>query len=424
MNNDLENILATAFDSDQPGGSVLITRGEQVLLRRGCGMADMEMDIPAEADMVFRIGSVTKQFTSVAILMLMEQGKLDLQAPLSQFLPDYPRGSEITIEHLLTHTSGIKNYTDIETFWQHSKEDITVQQLIELFENQPADFDPGAEFAYSNSGYVLLGFIIEKVSGVHYEKFLVDNIFKPLAMLNTYYDKPLTIIKRRARGYEPYNGGIINAQYISTSQPYAAGALASTVDDLLIWNPALDNNTLIKAETFERAKRPFTFNNGAASHYGYGWRISDYRDSQISEHGGGINGFICHALRAEPERILVLILTNGMPKRLLADVSFEILCILLGKPYEQPKFIKLPEADLQRHVGQYQFGLINADVSLRQNQLCVTGLFPNPVSLNAISGETFAFADAPYNRINFQPEQMQIKLRGGVPLLANRVSEQ
>src|SRR4051812_37064486 len=226
-------------------------------------MANFELGVPITPDMVFRLASVTKQFTAVATLMLMEQGLLALDDPITRFWPDYPTHDHtITVEHLLTHTSGIRSYTDMPDWPPLWRKDFAVQELIDYFKDQPMPFAPGTRWAYNNSGYVLLGAIIEQLSGLSYAQFMQQRIFEPLGMRQSYYDRTPQIIPKRADGYQKGADGYTNAEYLSMTQPYAAGALASTVDDLARWDRALVSGTLLQPATLARAWTPYQLADG------------------------------------------------------------------------------------------------------------------------------------------------------------------
>lgn len=350
----INGVLEKTFKPDEPGAAVIVVREGKVIFRKGYGLANVELGVPVEPDMVFRLGSVTKQFTAVAILMLAEQGKLSLDDDLTKFLPDYPtKGQKITIEHLLTHTSGIKNYTSLPEWLSAWRKDLTVKEIVDLFKDQPMDFAPGEKWSYSNSGYVLLGAIIEKVSGQTYQDFIQKNIFTPLGMKHSYYDSTARIIPRRVEGYSKTNEGYQNAAYLSMTQPFSAGALISSVDDLALWDAALYTEKLVKQESLKRAWTPRLLNNGKSAHYGYGWSMSAYERHTIIEHGGGINGFTTYALRMPADRIFVAILTNRDSMGPGA-VAFKVAALALGKPYQEPVAVKLPASQLDQYVGVYQ----------------------------------------------------------------------
>jgi len=230
----IDSMIAKAVLADGPGISLIVTRNGKSIYHKARGMANLELGVPLETSSVFRIGSITKQFTAAAVMLLAEDGKLSIEDDITKFLPDYPtHGHKITIEHLLTHTSGIKSYTDIPHYTDASiKNDLTVTELIDVFKNQPMDFAPGERFAYTNSGYVLLGAIIEKLSGENYESFLQKRIFDPLEMRHSFYGQRSRIINNRATGYQGSSGQPLNAAFLSMTQPYTAGSLLSTTGDL------------------------------------------------------------------------------------------------------------------------------------------------------------------------------------------------
>jgi CubicO group peptidase (beta-lactamase class C family) len=305
--------------------------------------------------MVFRLGSITKQFTAVAILMLAEQGKLSLQDEITKFLPDYPtQGKTITVEHLLTHTSGIKSYTDLPEWLPLMRKDMTLKEIIDIFKDKPMEFSPGERWKYCNSGYILLGAIIEKVSGETYEAFLQKHIFDPLAMKHSYYGSASRVILRRIPGYSKGKIGFENAPYISMTQPYAGGSLLSSVDDLAVWDEALLSGKLIKRETLERAFTPYKLKDGSTTGYGYGWFISNYEGHRIIEHGGGIMGFTTHTLLLPEDQTFVALLTNSdIEGRTPEPFAFRITALTLGKPYKEPVAVTLQEKEIIPLVGVY-----------------------------------------------------------------------
>jgi CubicO group peptidase (beta-lactamase class C family) len=350
----INDVLEKTFKPDEPGAAVIVVRDGKVLFRKGYGLANVELGVSVEPDMVFRLGSITKQFTAVAILMLAEQGKLLLDDDLTKFLPDYPtKGQKITVEHLLTHTSGIKNYTSLPEWLAVWRKDLTVKEIVDLFKDKPMDFAPGEKWSYSNSGYILLGAIIEKVSGQTYQDFVQKNIFTPLGMKHSYYDNTARLIPRRVEGYSKTNEGYQNAAYLSMTQPFSAGSLMSSVDDLALWDAALYTEKLVKQESLKRAWTQRLLNNGKSAHYGYGWSMSVYESHPIIEHGGGINGFTTYALRMPADRIFVAILTNRDSSGPGA-VAFKVAALALGKPYQEPAAITLTASQLDQYVGVYQ----------------------------------------------------------------------
>ncbi len=350
-----DQLLQAQYPADGPGAAVLVTRKGQVVYQKAVGMADMELDVPLKTDHVFRIGSVTKQFTAAAILKLAEQGKLDLQDEITKFIPDYPtQGKKITVEHLLNHTSGIKSYTSMEewTPMVHRK-DFTPTELVDFFKNQPMDFDPGTQYRYNNSGYILLGVIIEKVSGKSYGAFIDEEFFKPLGMRHSYYGHVKPLIKNRANGYtEGEPSGFANADYLSMTQPYAAGSIMSTVEDLVTWTQAVHGGKVLRPESLKKAFTPNILPDGTNTYYGYGWQTGNLMGSQTIEHGGGIHGFLSMLLYVKQEDVCVAILTNcdcNGPEP-LAD---KFAALAAGKNLS-PTAIKVETSVLEQYTGVYE----------------------------------------------------------------------
>ncbi len=353
----IDALLRGAFPGDRPGAAVIVVKDGRPLFRKAYGMADLELGVPLQPDMVFRLGSITKQFTAIAILMLAEEGKLALQDPIEKHLPGYPtQGHVITIEHLLTHTSGIQSYTDMPG-WMTSRiqNPMSVEELVDGFKKEPMQFAPGTRWAYNNSGYVLLGAIVEKASGSTYEAFVRERIFRPLGMASSYYDHTEPIIPKRAPGYAREGDQVRNARYLDTSQPYAAGSLASTVDDLARWDAALYGEALVKKASLEKAWTPYVLKDGKSTAYGYGWGISKLRGRRAIEHGGGIFGFSTYALRLPDDRVYVAVLCNSdSPSADPGYLAKRIAALAVGDPFPEPIPVTLPPAVLERHAGVYR----------------------------------------------------------------------
>ncbi|HWO00066.1 MAG TPA: serine hydrolase [Blastocatellia bacterium] len=363
----IDDLLQKAYKPGEPGASVIVVKDGKVVFRKGYGKANLELGVAAEPEMIFRLGSVTKQFTAVAILMLAEQGKLSIGDEITSYLPDYPtNGQKITIQNLLTHTSGIKSYTSLPEWLQLWRKDMPLKELIDLFKDKPMDFAPGESWSYNNSGYVLLGAIIEKVSGQSYKDFVEKRIFAPLGMSHSFYDSTERVIAGRVSGYSKGKDGFVNCAYLSMTQPYAAGSLMSSVDDLALWDAALYTEKIVKQESLKRAWTPAVLNNGKPTHYGYGWAMNSYEGHRIVMHGGGINGFSTDAIRLPDDRIFVAVLTNrdtGEPSP--DDIAFKIAAMMIGKPYQEPVAASLPSASLDQFVGVYR--LNKDDVSIRRD---------------------------------------------------------
>lgn len=353
----IDTLLNGFFLPDRPGAAVIVVKDGRTLFRKAYGMADLELGVPLQPDMVFRLGSITKQFTAAAILMLAEEGKLSLQDPIEKHLAGYPtQGHVITIEHLLTHTSGIQSYTDMPG-WMTSRiqSPMTVTELVDGFKKEPMQFAPGERWAYNNSGYILLGAIVEKVSGKTYEAFVKERIFQPLGMTSSYYDRTEPIIPRRTPGYTREGDQPRNARYLSMTQPYAAGSLASTVDDLARWDGSLYTDKLLKEASLERAWTPYMLKGGKATGYGYGWGVSRLRGRRVIDHGGGIFGFSTFALRLPEERLYVAVLCNSdRPGVQPSYLARKVAALAVGDPFPEPVVVTLDPSILVRYAGVYR----------------------------------------------------------------------
>jgi CubicO group peptidase (beta-lactamase class C family) len=352
----IDAVMSEVYKPGEPGAAIIVQKDGKTIFRKGYGMADLELGVAVEPDMVFRLGSITKQFTAVSILMLAEQGKLALQDEITKFLPDYPtQGRKITVEHLLTHTSGIQSYTDLPEWLPLWRKDFTVKELIDLFKDKPMKFEPGQRWVYNNSGYILLGAIIEKVSGQTYEEFVDSRIFKPLGMKHTYYGSTERVIPRRIPGYQAGKNGFLNAPYLSMTQPYAAGSLLSTVDDLAVWSDAVFSGKLVRKEWLDRAFAPYKLKNGESTGYGYGWCIANFGGHRSIEHGGGINGFTSYEITLPEDRIFAAILTNSaISGRDPEPRAVKIAWLALGLPQPEPKAVPIAANDLVSLAGVYE----------------------------------------------------------------------
>jgi CubicO group peptidase (beta-lactamase class C family) len=306
---------------------------------------------------VFEIGSITKQFTAAAIMMLAEEGKLSITDPITKHLPDYPAyGDGITIEHLLTHTSGIVSYTGIPGYMATKvMQDVTPEDLVAVFQDLPVEFAPGARWAYNNSGYILLGAIIEAASGTPYAEFVEQRIFEPLGMQQAYYGSSSRIIPRRASGYDGGEDGLVNQRYLSFTQPYAAGSLMMTVEDWYRWSRALFGGDVVSAESLERMTTPFVLTNGDTMQYGYGLGTGDVRGHRTIRHGGGIFGFATDGLYLPEEDVYVAVFANTTANDVGPGlVATRLAAAAVGEPYPQFAAIELPAEVLQRYVGVYR----------------------------------------------------------------------
>lgn len=307
----IDNLIRTEFnDQNGPGGVFVVTQKGKSLYRKAFGKANLELDVNMTPENVFQIGSMTKQFTAVAILMLEEQGKLNVNDAVSKYSKDYPSGDKITIHHLLTHTSGIKEFTKMKSLSSIAQKEMKPEMVVDFFKNEAVDFAPGEKFEYNNSGYVLLGYIIEQASGETYENFLKKNIFDKIGMTHTYYATDRQIIPKRAYGYHKKEHGYVNRTVISFSIPFASGALMSTVDDMLKWQNALNQNVLLNSTETKKAFQKYPLNNGETFSYGYGWHLKDIDGTPTREHGGSLFGFKSMGVYIPGEDIYVIGFSN------------------------------------------------------------------------------------------------------------------
>jgi D-alanyl-D-alanine carboxypeptidase len=400
---EIDALVRAAFQPHEPGAAVIAIKNGQPVLRAGYGLANLELGVAIAPDTVFRLASITKQFTAVATLMLVEQGLLALDDPITRFWPDYPTHAHtITVEHLLTHTSGIRSYTDMPEWPPLWRKDFAVQELIDFFKYQPMQFAPGTRWAYNNSGYHQLGAIIEQVSGLSYEQFIQQRIFDPLGMRQSYYDNPARIIPKRASGYQRGADGFQNAEYLSMTQPYAAGALASTIDDLAIWDAALANGRLLQPATLERAWAPYRLADGTLTDYGYGWQLSAWQGRRTIEHSGGIHGFATYALRMPTEGAFVAALSNNPGTVSLELLALKIAALLIGQPYRDPTPIELTADELAPYIGVYRGTAgIESTIVAEDDRLLLQEPGGPPMALVPVARDEFHLEGRPLDRFVF-----------------------
>lgn len=294
------------------GLSVAVALGDEIVLARGYGLADVEHGVEAHADTTFRIGSITKQFTSAAIMRLAERDELVVDEDMHAYLPDYPETEHvITLRHLMTHTSGIRGYTDLgPVFWNVANRDLDHKSMVALFADLPLQFRPGTAYTYSNSGYYLLGMILEEVSGKSYDELLEDLFFEPLGLDTMRYGSFVDIIPNRAQGYRFVDGAITNDLYMSMNPPGAAGALLASAEDLVKWQLALVGGDVVSSGTYEEMTTPFMFEDLRESNYGLGLDLNDIAGRPAVSHGGGIFGFNSYLLHLPEEELSVAVISN------------------------------------------------------------------------------------------------------------------
>lgn len=397
LSSSIEQWASELYPESGPGATILVAKNGEPIYRGAFGQSNLELQTTMIPENVLEIGSMTKQFTAVSILMLMEEDKLQLEDPITKYLPDYPtQENTITIHHLLNHTSGIKSYTAMRPFFEKARTDMSPKEIIDFFKNEPMDFQTGEEYRYNNSAYIILGYIIEEVSGMSYAEFVDSRIFQPLGMKHSFYGSKSRLIPNRAYGYQPTReGGYQNAAYLSMTLPYAGGSLMSNVDDLLIWQQAIHQNTLIQEESKQLAFTNGTLNDGSPINYGYGYSINEINGVPSIEHGGGIFGYECYATYVPSEDLYAVVLTNRNGNGPI-DMTVRIAALALGKPYpEADEGISLNEEQLQIWVGSYSF----PDGSIRHITLDNGKLYSQRegsriFELIPLSANEFAFTDS------------------------------
>jgi CubicO group peptidase (beta-lactamase class C family) len=349
-------------------GSALVAKNGVILLNKGYGYRNATDKVANNEQTIFQLGSVTKQFTSAVILKLQEEKKLSVSDKLSKYFPGYPKGDSITIEQLLTHTSGIYNYTNDGKFMANEvTKSANREMMMALFKDKPLDFSPGSSWSYSNSGYSLLGYIIEAVTKKPYEQAVRKYIFTPLKMTHSGFDFTHLKSNEKAIGYFKLNDKEkVEAPIVDSSVSFSAGAIYSTIGDLYLWHKALQKNSILSREQQEKAYTP------VKNRYGYGWSIDSIEGKRRVSHGGGIHGFITTIARVPEDDICIVLLSNAS-NTTVGEISKSIFAILYGKEYELPKErteIKLPEEKLKEYVGEYELNKdLHVVISLKEGAL-------------------------------------------------------
>ena len=325
------DLLTGIYTNSEPGATIAVLKNDRVLFENSYGLADIEKTVSITPDKSFRIGSLTKQFTAVAIMKLVEAGDINVGDPVSKYLPGLlENGDVITVENLLTHTSGIGNFENLEkTMMDAAGQKLVLDDIIKLFIDRPAEFVVGTQYQYSNPGYILLGAIVEKVSGKSFEQFLREEILSPLEMGNTYFDNEEKRGVNRVQGYHREENEFVDAFAFNTAIPYSAGGLSSTIGDIRIWNDALWSGKIVSFDTLEKMITPFTLANGKQTEYGYGLEVLRVNKRPFIAHQGGIFGFQSFLATLPEDGIQIIILTNtDNPKVWPNEVADKIIEII------------------------------------------------------------------------------------------------
>ncbi len=354
----IDQYMKAAVKVDHFMGSILVAQNGKVIVAKGYGMANLKKHIPNTPETEFRIGSVTKQFTAMSVLMLQAKGKLNVHDPICKYVPKCPKDwKPITIYELLTHTSGIPNFTSFPNYQKLQTRQTTPVRLLNDFKSKPLDFKPGTKFKYSNSGYEVLGYIIQTVSGESYQKFLEQHIFGPLGMKNSGYDSSHPTARNHAKGYVPGKNGYRPAQYVNMTVPYSAGALYSTVQDLYTWDQALEAGKMLPKPLHEQMFAPqVEMGKSGRFYYGFGWMITSEFGYKEYVHNGGIQGFTSVNSWFPDQHAYVIVLNNVSAPN-VGEIARGLTAILFGKKYLIPKAhhaITLSPKQMHKFVGQYR----------------------------------------------------------------------
>ena len=346
----MEQVIQSHVAAGTFMGAVLVARDGAAIVDKAYGMANVEWDVPNTTATKFRLGSITKQFTAAAVLLLEERGQLKLDDRVKAHLPDSPMAwDRITVFNLLTHSAGIPNFTASPDYNTIKLSARSAEAAVTAFRDRPLDFGPGEQMSYSNSGYLVLGAIIEKVSGQAYEKFVADNLFAPAGMTDSGYDSNTAIIKRRASGYVRTAGGYTNAGYLHMSIPHAAGALYSTTHDLLKWEQALFAGKIVSKASLDRMVTPFK------NDYALGVTSALVSGRRVVAHGGGIDGFNTH-LAYYPDTKTVVVVLSNVNGTVPGTLAGQLGALMHGDTVTlttERKAITLPATALAKYVGTY-----------------------------------------------------------------------
>lgn len=356
----IDKELNEIFAPDMPGATIIATKNGEIVYRNAFGLANVELGVNMEPDMCFKIGSISKQFTAAAILILEEQGKLSLEDSILKYLPNYSLDyKDVKIKHLLSHTSGIKNYTGFDKGKKIIRDPIPLEEIVDIFMNKPLDFKPGDEWKYSNSGYTLLALIIENITSESYQKFIQENIFQPAGMENTYFANDESVFPKLVKGYRMDVEELKTAEYMSMTHTYGAGDIISNVDDMAKWKEALMSEKIMGKQNLKKCFTPYKLNDGSETNYSIGWFMDNYRNMINFYHEGGVYGFIAYTTYIPEENLYIVILRNR------SDIYFKIPPNIIGNMIadivlgytddKERKAIQLTDEQLQKYIGVYQF---------------------------------------------------------------------
>lgn len=393
-----ETLLADAYRTDAPGVAVLVMRGDEVLYRGAHGKADVEADVPLQPGDRFRIASVTKQIAAAGLLTLVDAGKVSLDGPLSKYLPDFPGGAGITIEQLLNHTSGIEDYVEMPGTLEGSiQRDLTSAQLVGYFKNETPQFAPGEAWLYINTGYVLVGAVIEAASGKPWHQYLEQALFAPLGMKDTGYVADPAVAARAVKGYAMGDQGLAPPRTPNFTESHAPGGLVSTVDDLARFSRALHEGRVLKPSTYARMITPVGKAKDVGYGYGYGFETSVVRGAPAFQHSGGTPGFTSSLTYVQGPDVTVAVLQNNdmpSPAQDVRSLARRLAAAALGDPYPEAKPTAVAAAVLEEYEGVYRVDETSTrTLRVVEGKLTVQRSDRPRFELTPISDDTFLYPD-------------------------------
>jgi CubicO group peptidase (beta-lactamase class C family) len=360
LESQVDSLIKTYIDSSKIAGTAIgVFKGNEKILLKSYGFADLEFDVKLPINASFEIGSITKQFTAAAILQLAENRKINLDDKITKYINFNTQGKRVTVRQLLSHTSGIKGFTELPEYETLIMQKYNRDTLLRIVETKSYDFDPGEEMIYNNTGFFMLGLIIEKVSGMTYEEYVQKNLFEKAGMTNSYYGSESKVIKNRAHGYDTGENGLIRAAYLNHTWPYAAGSLCSTVEDLVKWNNALHHGKILSDSMYQEYVTPVRLNDGTNTHYAKGITVTDQNGRRMLEHDGGINGFFSENRYFPNENISIIVLINSTGSVKPVKVADFITEIIFGKPSNK---FHAYSGDLSKFTGTYKGHGIGKDM--------------------------------------------------------------
>ena len=420
----IDNLLKTTYPSSEPGAAVLIYSNGKVLLRKGYGLANAELDVAVKAEHRFRLASVTKQFTGIAVLKLVEQGKLNLDTDIHKYLPSFPnKGHKITLRQALGHTAGLSNYTDNDKFEVSIQTNHSISEIAEFFQNEPLSFAPDSNWDYSNSGYALAAHIMEKVTGKEFTRLMDELIFKPIGMDNSAFYEPNVIVKGTVSAYEKHGDTFSLASKIGTWGK-ADGGLYSNVDDMLKWYLALRDNKVVSDQSKQIAFTSNRLSNGEQTKYGLGQFLGHIGHYKTVEHGGNVFGWNAYTLQVPAADLFVVILSN-QESGVVESAALKVAATALGVTSLRPANFNIDAVALKKFVGRYRHGPSDVRViTLEDGTLYSRRGSGNQYKLVAMGNRHFFFDDQPETQIQFNDDmELRIQYRNTMDNVAQRIVE-